>query len=269
MSPSSRPSLAFCSVEEFLGKPYFVPYDNTCVRIQLFEGGTISTDNTDPNCASDEFVDTSGPLSEFDEVSDNVVIFSGGIIGDTISIRIRPDEQTDGIDLIFNLESLEIFLFFESCFAPSVSPSGLPTLLPTDVPTNVPSSEPSIEPTVTSSPSSLPSIAPSALCESQSFIGSTVQVPNELGCIQIELFPTGEMKIDATRPECVGASFNGRSVAIFDDFDDSTSVATFTPGEVGAFGTLLIVTKPNLEVPEIEVEVTGFTFDGILRLTEC
>jgi len=157
MTPSSVPA---CSIDEFMGKSYRIPYTFPsgcflpttpyCFKIDLFQGGMFSLDATDPSCTSRNFKadytlstykQTSGGTSALFEAID------GGYNG---HFTVKEDPTVAGMDVRFvklnpYTRIFELIVLLPSCTSPSAVPSVYPT--------QTPSMRATVEPTVSQQPS--------------------------------------------------------------------------------------------------------------------
>ena len=70
-----KPSLCeACSIRQTKDKVHYVPFDETCWKIELFEGGTLDTDITNPLCTNKVFK-SSGVVSKYNCTEDGIYHF--------------------------------------------------------------------------------------------------------------------------------------------------------------------------------------------------
>jgi hypothetical protein len=210
-------------MSDLLGKSYLLPYQsgfaNICIKVDLFDGGAITMDSANANCAQ-EYV-SHEKYSVFETINGNKAIFTssdddkdgrvGGVYPWNATAALIQRSGLSGMELHvtkldMKAQSLAFDLFVGVCEAPSTAPSAAPTITskPSLSPTKMPSSEPSVHASLAPStqhsavPSSTPSMDPtvesslvpsSDPSQSPSVVPSTT--PTDLSTLQCYDFPLG------------------------------------------------------------------------------
>ena len=74
---------ALCTINDVVGETYYLTVADACWKAQeLFQGGTLEADSTDPTCSSSTFT-SGGVYSLFDSINKetNLVTFKDGPMG--------------------------------------------------------------------------------------------------------------------------------------------------------------------------------------------
>ena len=228
-----------CLVDEFLGKTYFVPISSNkgdwCVKIQFFEGGTLTIDVTNPNCNNGSFTE-SLYYSDYKSSSGNKVFFEGKSASDGWRghFAIREDPNVNDIELgLLKFQSggkiFEFDMFFSSC---TIAPSFMPSIAPTDAPSY------------------------GSTCSITQYIGNTYYQAFSGNCYKVELDVGGKVAVDVTDSTCSNSSFTESAVlALYDG--PSGNVVNFIPGDLEWSGQLLI--KEDSTATEETVQIVSLS----------
>ena len=269
-APSISPSIyTGCSINEFIGHQFFVPFASSCYKIELFPNGVLAVDSLNKGCSNENFVNTA-TLSIFDYAYNDEIVFREGDLGWKGIVTIRQDStKTDiGVDIesINNVaKEFDLSLLFPACSMPSVSPSSSSNNSPTS---NIyQSAEPSL--LANTHPSSSPSII--KLCSIDNFIGREFFIPFASSCYKIELFPNGVLAVDSLNKGCSNENFvNTATLSIFDYAYNDEIV--FREGDLGWKGIVTIrqdSTKTDIGVDIESINNVAKEFDLSLLFPAC
>jgi len=180
-SPSAKPSEAENLViyQSFWGPHFMSLFLDKCWIIELFDGGVIAADNSDPTCGNEDHV-ASFTVSSFDNDDGSKAYFTPfGRNGYSGQIAFKKDPSLT--DMILEPYSagnkmFDLALKFPSC-----------------------------------------QYGPPYPCFSKDLSGKTVYVPVMNFCLKLEMFDGGSLVVDASDPECTNSVHNGQMVA--SDFD--------------------------------------------------
>jgi hypothetical protein len=117
------PLLPTC-VEEFAGRTVYIAVDSACWKIELFEGGTLSRDTSNPDCSNEEHVSNiimskyqfSDKNSAYFSEGDSPIDWSGKIEFKEDPMLPSPDVKTISISNVTN--TFEVLITFPTCTAP-------------------------------------------------------------------------------------------------------------------------------------------------------
>ena len=226
---SARNIFKTCSVEEFMGKTYFLPFTHdsasVCWKIELFANGVINIDPNNPYCENGSYDDGQG-ISTFNNANENTVFFSRdadshndeGLVQFGWEGQLTIEEGNADIELaVLNYDEsskiFEVILLVSSC----------DTL---------------IQDTVTTT-KDIPAVRPKTqaidlpTCAAEELMGKTYYVPYETifikSCYKIQLFEKGVFSVDRGNPDCSNDIYNDYKT--ISDFSSSNgNKAIFSPG---------------------------------------
>lgn len=99
----------------------YVPAFDACWKIELFEGGTLSADYSDPDCSSDTF-NGSPSLSIFEDVTASVASFTPGTLGWQGTIEFKEDPSTPAVTVVPSINGKEkvfsLVIIYPTCKEP-------------------------------------------------------------------------------------------------------------------------------------------------------
>jgi len=205
--PSSNPTMTpTCMVDDVVGKTYYTPYNvnfsRFCLKIEMFDGGHIFIDYTNPGCSKvfsttptviSGYESHSGSNAHFNTTSPSDGIMSGDIVivedpasASALSLKLSGyDSQS---------KTFSATMSFASCTSPSATPTIPPSASPSKTLSGMPSlsSHPSSMPTlnISTSPSSNPTATPT--CSMSDLLGKSYLLPYQSGfaniCIKVDFF---------------------------------------------------------------------------------
>jgi hypothetical protein len=230
--PSAGPT---CLIGEFLGRTFYIPFiqgqNDGCVKVQFFETGAFSFDNTNIGCNNDSFLNIL-KFGVFDSSLGNEAVFiSDGVeYGWRGNFLIKEDSLVQDIALqttVFD-DNNKVFGFnfvVPRCIsAPSVMPSTSPSMIPSVVHSLVPTSIPSIDTSVT------PTIG--STCDVGAFTGQTYYIVGSGNdCYKVPLILEEFIWLDTQNQNCQNTDSNftqQASVSQYNGLDGNQ--ATFASG---------------------------------------
>lgn len=117
------PLLPTC-IEEFKGRIVYIAVDSACWKIELFQGGTLSQDTSNPDCSNEEHV-SDIIMSNYQFSDMNSAYFSGGdsLIDWSGKIEFKEDPMLSSpnvktISLCDVTKTFEVSITFPTCTAP-------------------------------------------------------------------------------------------------------------------------------------------------------
>ena len=125
---STAPTVALsdklCDPSDILGQTFYTAYNNWCIRVQIYGGGAVAMDVTDPACTNDEFVVTR-TFATFNGIEKHKVHYLGD---ESMSFVFSDNEPTISglpeMKVISMLVSpMEFELKISSCIVSTATPS--------------------------------------------------------------------------------------------------------------------------------------------------
>jgi len=233
--PSSLPSDYLCEPNEYEGQTLFAPlssqFGEWCIRIQLFEGGTVFADTNNPNCDNVDF-SAHAHYSDFSSFSENKAIFVGGpnSLGydGFFAFKEDPSVTEPTLNLLsINAQTFEFDLLFGAC---TRAPSYMPSLLPSN------------------SPETSYTQCPINQYEGQTYY-SSYQDAQKTACYRLQLFNGGTVAINLADPFCDNTSNYQVSATLSNYAGIEGEVASFTPAEREWTGIVRATLDPDVTEP--------------------
>ena len=241
-----------CSItEDIYNKTFYIPTDNYCLRLQVFENGTLEFDNSDPTCSNDVF-NSVGVLSIFDYSNENIAHFKVGPGGYSGSFAFEGNELTDELVLIINNFNEARKKYAATVILPMCA----------EDPTPVPST----------SPSMIPSELSPSLCPIEYIYNATLYVSAAGACWRVQVFDSGTLEADISDPTCSrNAIYN--LAGVFSIFESGLgNSAYFEVGDNGYSGTFSFEESPIVIGQEFELvdwNQTTKVYDIIITFPNC
>jgi len=85
-------------------------------------------------------------------------------------------------------------------------------------------------------------------------------------CVRVQVFDEGKIEVDPSDPSCSAPDFT-RSLAEFDSYNEN--VATYTEGQLGFKGTVIILEDASLSDTEYDVNVGGKFLQVMIKVPSC
>ena len=158
-----------CPKEEFIGRTFFISNNNTCHKLEIFDGGVFAKNSSDPNCTS----------MTMEHSTDSIVGTFDFIQGSQVYYKKYGEQQ--GWDSRFDLEedeTIEEAIIVDN----SISSSSQERLFRLVFPSCT--------------------MGPSYPVMMKDLLNQTFYLPDFSRCFQIELFQNGTMTQDLLDPFC-------------------------------------------------------------------
>lgn len=124
-------------LDEFLGSIVYFPHDDACAKLELYDGGELSLDYSNPSCSQHLF--SGEQLSVFNKSTENVAYFMGDSQWEVEFVEdfsVPELQVVSGMDNV--TETWHVTLTYPSCTQSFTVNTSTPTDPPTVVPTVVP-----------------------------------------------------------------------------------------------------------------------------------
>ena len=196
------PEIPSCAIDDVVGQTHYFAADNACWKLQLFPGGTLEGDFTDPTCSKPSYT-SGGVFSLFDYVDKetNEIAFRDGPMkySGTFKFSEASDVSEQGAEVLSwnrDEKEYELEIVIPSCKDVSTS------------------------------------------CAIDDVVGQTHYFAAENACWKLQLFPGGTLEGDFTDPTCSKPSYTSGGVfSLFDYVDKETNEIAFRDGPMKYSGT--------------------------------
>jgi hypothetical protein len=260
-----------CPVNEVLGQTYYFKSFNACWKLELFEGGTLEADFTDPECENQIFT-PSGIFSQFDGIdeSKNTALFVKGHEGFNGSIQFKKSSSIleSTLKVLHYDEKREknfaVELTVPSCGASSSSDSTV-------------NNDPSLNDMTTEQSQNERNLL-SLYCDVTQMFSSGKTHHFKIGeagdaCWKLELSNGGMFDVDWDGGECTDDNFSssGRSHSYFSSIMTDENKLFYDGGYDAYSATFQFKQDINTNIPYGIVSGThdNGVFDVILNLPSC
>lgn len=98
-------SLLKTCLESVSGRTVYLAAASACMKIELFDGGVLAADYSDPDCSS-EFHNSTQSLGLFDNITENEAYFTGGEMGWGGKIFFKEDPELPSPQLNATLDQI-------------------------------------------------------------------------------------------------------------------------------------------------------------------